>query len=88
MIEDMTLAGLDHRPGHAPRRSGFDGGPDRLRPPGVIGLMDQQTARLLSFGGGSEPSLPSRLELRTRDFLATQIDPLDLACVRVRLIKT
>jgi hypothetical protein len=30
MIEDMTLAGLDHRPGHAPWRWGFDGGPDRL----------------------------------------------------------
>ena len=63
------------------RRSGLDGGPDRLCPPGVIGVIDQQTARLLSFGGGSESSLPSRLELRTRDFLATQIDPLDLARV-------
>jgi hypothetical protein len=32
MIEDMTLAELNHRPGQAPRRSRFDGGQTAFAP--------------------------------------------------------
>jgi len=61
---------------------------DRLQPGlllaqnGPYSSFRQQKPEILSFCGGSEPNLPSRLERRSRDFLATQIDPLDFACVR------